>query len=450
MIKKNTINTNTPFTKNHFTILGIILLSVFNSSKSLIAQQELFSYTIENIPNNKQLNPANPTEKGINISLMNFYSSVDMNGPTLNQIGFSDDNKSIKIDALKIGESLHNENLININSYLQTVNVDFTIKGLEFSLGHGIRQQFHALYTKDLIQLFVVGNEPYIGKTMHLAPSVDLSTFHQINLGFSTSFGKLRIGTNLKLLNGINNVSSSGNIIDLYTSDDIYQLQLNNRYTINSSGILSRVDEKFETSFDDLKSFQFTDSNSGFLADFGAIYQVNDKLTLSASILDLGSISWGTNTNNYKLEDNPNFDGLELDDIINSGETISLKDSIEAIVSLEETKTKYKTSVSSSFYLSGSYKWSNKLTLSGLYYRQFHDDFSSNALAISSFYKLNNVFQFGAQYAIKDNNYTNLGLSAKINLSVFRFFIMTDNILAVTNIKSAKYFNLRIGGAIVL
>ncbi len=427
-----------------------ILVLIFGLIKPLIAQQELMSYTMSNTPYGKSLNPAKKLDKKIEISIANIFSTIDLKGPSLKDISNINSSGGLTINANKLNDALLDENLFNTNSYIQTLNIAFRIKGIEFDIGHALRQQSHVLYPKELVSLILNGNADYIGKTMPLGAKASLLSFHQLNLGIATEIGQLRIGGNLKFLNGIFSLTTENNKLNLNTSDDIYQLELDANYTINNTGLFSINDTNaVTTNFDRLSSFEFNGANNGFALDLGAVYNVNDKLMISASVLDLGSITWRENIDNYTLDTIVSFEGLEIEDLIDNEGSISLKDTLNSLLNFKRTNKEYKTSLSPSIYFSVRYKLNDKLSFTGLYHRQQHDNFSSNAISISTQYSISKAIHLGLLYAIRDGHANNLGLSSILNLGPVNLYVATDNILAVLLPESARHLNFRVGSSLV-
>jgi len=362
---------------------------------SISAQQELITYGLESSPYNYNLNPAFGQEKKLDIAIANFYLSTDVKGPSLNDFGKVNAAGKFVLNPSDINSYLDDENVFGINGYLQTINVGLKFKNVSFNLGHAFRQQSHFVYSKDLATLLTQGNGDFIGETMDLSIKTNMTSFHQINLGVAFELGKLKIGTNMKMLMGVYNIATENNMLDLHTSNDVYQLSLDSDYVVNSTGLFYITPgNDIETTFDDLTKFKFYGANLGFAVDLGAVYELNDEWKFSASVLDIGKISWTDNVNNYKIKEKIEFNGLQVEDLINSDGGFSISDTLENLINITSTKNEYETKLASSIYAAVDYNVNEKWQLTGLYYRHQHAHFASNSIAIRSYHQLHKRIGF--------------------------------------------------------
>src|SRR6185312_2047695 len=71
--------------------------------------------------------------------------------------------------------------------------------------------------------------------------------------------------------------------------------------------------------FDDGFSLSNYSGNTGFGFDLGATFKPFDKLTLAASLVDIGAIKWTNNTYQYTLDKskaNYTFEGVDISKLI--------------------------------------------------------------------------------------------------------------------------------------
>ena len=187
--------------------------------------------------------------------------------------------------------------------------------------------------------------------------------------------------------------------------------------------------------------------------DLGGTYQWSEKITLSASIIDLGFISWKTGVTNF-VSKNPDarytFKGLDINSFLGSGSvstdsTLSAAgDSLKNLFGIEQTHNNYKTALSAQFYIGGKYAFHKKLDVGGLLYGQLFDGRLRPGISVSGNAKLTKWLSTSLSYSVVNKSYTNVGFGIAITSPV-QFYVVTDNVLAPLFPKSAKNFNIRCG-----
>ena len=78
----------------------------------------------------------------------------------------------------------------------------------------------------------------------------------------------------------------------------------------------------------------------------------------------------------------------------------------------------------------------------------FHESYKPapvNSLSISAGAGLGNIFRLRGAYTVRNDNYTNLGLGVSAKLTFLELFLLTDNVLAVSDPLGARDFNLLAG-----
>ena len=133
---------------------------------------------------------------------------------------------------------------------------------------------------------------PYIGETLDVGPELLLQSYHEVYIGASYQMSNITLGARIKLLSGINDISTDNASIKLTTEEEIYQLRVESDYVLNTTGIvdyngIKDVDIDADKLLDELFS-NFLGDNIGLAFDFGLDWKVNDKFNISASILGLG------------------------------------------------------------------------------------------------------------------------------------------------------------------
>ena len=423
-----------------FSIFFLIFIS-----SNLIAQQEIGTHFMRDIWQSNLTNPAFIPEDKITIALPGIYYDFYHSAGGYNDII----DASGDVARINFGQLLSNlEEDNNLNSYLDIPTIGFAWKKdkLLLSLGHRIRLNSRLEYNDVLPKILAQGNAQYIGETVAFGPAINLMSWHEIALGAAYDTGKLSIGGKLKYLNGLGNIQTTNAQASLYTDPDIYQLTFNTDYQINASAFLdinSITDINLNAN---LRDNLFT-SNQGIAFDLGIEYEVNEQLSLAASIIDIGQIKWSDNAYTYTSQGAYTYDGINLNNFITSesvGFDVKL-DTIQEVFEFDQQATVYTTSLPTQIYLSGNYQLTEKWEVGMLYQMARFEDESQSAFAIQTNTQIAKILRIGGVYSFRNNDFLNLGLNLVVNVGPVQLFAMTDNIIGLTQLNDSNNVNGRIG-----
>jgi len=172
---------------------------------------------------------------------------------------------------------------------------------------------------------------------------------------------------------------------------------------------------------------------------------VTDKLNISASILDIGSISWSEDVVNYTSKESNSFEGVDILDYIDDDEDVVLEDSLFNLFDFEESNNSYSTALGAKIHLNMQYKMSPKLTLGANYYRASNQITSRYMLAANAQYKPWTWLSFGSGLATTSNSSILIPLNAMFHFGPVSAYMSSDNIMSAVSIKSGKVTQLRLG-----
>lgn len=201
------------------------------------------------------------------------------------------------------------------------------------------------------IGLILRGNGPYADTTVS-DEQIFARMMHtrEIGLAAATSFsdGKIKVGGRLGLLLGNNMIDARINNYSLYTGPLGSEIDLIANYQLNLPEKSSNVG--------------FLESQGmGVSLDLGGTYEVNEKLRLSAAILDLGVVSW--NAKQYQADVNINFEGVSISSLFADSipeEIEAAVDSLQDLLLPDSSLQKQTYSTGMSIRLGGRYKIGNK------------------------------------------------------------------------------------------
>lgn len=427
---------------------GLFLLSIAPGS---LAQNSQVLYYM-NLPQNHLMNPALRPSNSFYIGFPGITSiNLSVNN---NFINFSDIILPGKGDSLI--SFLHPD--YNIDDFLAGINdrnfissaASVQLLGLGFNAGRDLyifvdvvdRLAANFIIPGDLIRLALKGNEDFIGETIDLSHlDADYQYFREYGIGFSKNIGKnLRIGIKPKLLSGIMSASLENNSLGLTVNDDFthtldadLSVHLSSQYDVY-------FDEKnrpdsivFDDSFFNSPRFLWYTSNIGFGIDLGATYNIGEKIQLSASVTDLGYISWSDGVTNMAAKSHFEFSGLNITDVLNGEKTIEevgeeMADSLKNSFVFTNNDTPFHTYLPVGIILGGKFNLTKSISIgllskSTIIQKQFHE-----ALTLSANLNLSNVFSTSLSYTAANSRYDNLGAGIAFRLGFIQLYFIADRI----------------------
>jgi hypothetical protein len=428
---------------------NFVILCAFVLPFTLRSQNDLSSVMLAKSWQQMSANPA-LQPKGVVVNLPGIYNNLWTTNVTFNDL-FVQQNGSTILDIGNAIGQLEDQNILRENLDIETIGIGFHLGSLGLSIGHRMRFNGIVDYSKNLAKLIWEGNAQFIGQTIDFGPSFDLNAYHEIALGASYQLGdKVRLGGKVKLLSGSSSLNTSSSDLSLTTSDDVYQLEMDANYVVNSAGTL-RYDGLrnigVDLQFGNFSTTSILGKNSGLAFDLGLAVQLG-KLQLTASAIDLGAeISWKENVNNYSLEGTYAFEGLDiaqqlLDDEESFGAVI---DTIYATYEPTESQNAYSTTVGAKYYFGAQYEVSEEILIGLIGFTDSYQDVNTTALALSASYQLMPLLRVGGFYGLRNERIDNIGANATLSLGPVRLLVATDNIITAFRPKDSNLANFRLG-----
>jgi len=431
----------------------IVLLAAFSFTAASGQTSQVLYYM--NLPQNHSMNPAlRPT------------NSVYVGLPVVSGFNLTVNNNFLNFSDLIIkGQS--SDSLItflhpdyNVDQFISKLNkknsvspeISVQLFGLGFAAGNNYffldindRVESNVVIPKDLITLMLKGNEGFAGSTIDLnALRLDARWYREIGVGMSRSFNKLRLGIKGKLLFGIANMSVSNKDLGIHVNDD-YSHTLNADMTVNFSApvnVYTSNNNKIDSiAFDDsrfntgsgIRSLLMQTGNPGFALDMGATYELNDKIELSAALLDLGFISWQKDVTKLVAKSHFDFSGLSMVDVLKGDKTFKevgdeMTDSLKNAFSVSSTNSGFSTWLPASLTLGGSYKLTKDITMGVVSYSRFIGRQVREAVTVSANANFGSLFSATLGYTMSNHRADNIGAGIAFRGGITQFYIMTDRI----------------------
>ncbi|MFA5328400.1 MAG: DUF5723 family protein [Prolixibacteraceae bacterium] len=261
--------------------------------------------------------------------------------------------------------------------------------------------------------------------------NIVFNSFSQVAITYSRVFGgKLTIGISPKLIGALGGIQS--NDLSLKVSQDgesDFKTEFNgkaklglpipiNPLAIDGNGELNPDEDILPENWADDLNFKSLFQNTGFAFDLGVNYELNKKISLSASLLDVGSSRWKEN-----------------------GYTSQIENETTKIIKNQAVKIK----IPSKIYLGVNYKltprWTTGLLLNDVLY--------SNGNRFSTTLSLNGyVFRMLSTSISYVNSYNqnNLGLGIRLRFLPGKdLFVVTDNLNQLIDYKNSHLASLAFG-----
>ncbi|MDR1121895.1 MAG: DUF5723 family protein [Dysgonamonadaceae bacterium] len=308
----------------------------------------------------------------------------------------------------------------------------------------GVKQRFFSAisFPKDMFTLPLKGSGPE-GAEFNLDDlAFNASTYTEIALGYSREIdSRLTVGGKVKLLLGQFNSSMKTENFRINTSRERWDIDFNAKVniTLPSAQYIEKESEQkiHKIDFPDATfSDYLSPQGVGAALDLGATYKLLDnRLTLSASVLDLGFIRWSKKgTANLPIEAGFYYDGLKLeerdgkitDDKGNTNWFDDYFDSLGDSVQYTTSHNAYTTSVASKILIGGEYSiMDEKMTFGLLSKNMFTGQAFFAEITASANYFPVDWFDASLSYSLI-NGRSAIGLGLGTQFGPFNFFIASD------------------------
>lgn len=410
----------------------------------LCAQQNFVLYNMNFVPQSVYINPAQTPASRINIGLpaiSSIYTNFGNSGFVLNDLFKTNGNTvSYNIDEL-IGKLTKN-NYINFSLQVDLLSFGFKVKKNYFSFNLTEKADVWLRYPKDFLDFIWKGNGAFLGTEKNFNFGIGATHYREWGFGFNQELSeKLSVGGRLKILNGMENISTKKSDVKFYTDPSDFSYRLSSDILINTS-----YDTAGFTNFSPT-SYLFNFKNTGLGIDLGANYKYNEKLNLSASLIDLGYIRWKSNTTNYKSE-NPGaefiYNGIALNafgvDTLKFENIVKeLTDSLEKTFKIsDDNHDKYTTYLPTQLYIGATYSVFKKNTAGILLYSQILNKTIRPGVTFSLSSNIGKALSSTLTYSIYNRSFNNVGFGVSLNVGPVQLYAISDNVLGMLTFNDYK------------
>lgn len=436
----------------NITLKKISLLIIFLYSSFAFGQQSAQLFLNPQIAQSALLNPA------IQISCK-YYIGI----PLLSSPHLSYQNSSFSYNDLTQGNLLNLDQVYKQLIYSNFASVQFEIYPLSLGFRHkSFYYSFHiadkanvfASYPKKLIGLSLYGNNQFLGKKARFNNlRVNSVYYREYSFGFSSIYDLFTtIGVRGKILFGKANLSTGQSRFSLESNETSFDLlaagkiKLNSSYpfilTQNSSGMINNV----LVDYPDYMSLIFNYRNPGIAFDAGIIRKYRKKITLSASILDLGFIRWSSDVNNIKAQADFSYSGIDAGSSFNAGSFIDeLVDSIDNSTDIQISQKPYFSMLPLKIYAGAEYLHNENFSL-GIVSRNIIANRRLHAsITLMANHRIKEKFISSLGWSYMNNSLKNIGAGVAWAGRGFQFHAFSDNVLGFFQPFDTRTIDLQFG-----
>ncbi len=433
-------------------ILSIFFLVI--AAYRIQSQQSNTLFFMHSVPQSNFINPAIQGECRWFIGLpviSSTHFNLANNGFTINHLLESQEEGLYSLDAENIERKLARMNYLSSELYTHLFAIGHKRKDFYFTFSIRERNDLVLFYPKDLFAFAYKGNTQFEGEWISLDGSgIQFNHFREYAIGVSKKFDDYRtFGIRGKILFGKLNLNTRKSVIGLFTEENTFNLLFVNDILVNASLPYSleidtegnyNITNKDYTLESDLI---FNRKNFGLGVDAGFIYNYDENITISGSILDVGAIFYRSNLTNYDVEgdffyDGPLGDSIITDnyfqDIINTFTDGSIIDNRSYIYLLQPR-----------IYIGATYKLNDRINLGGLIASKIYRQKIQSGLILSANSRFARYFSVSLSWSYMHRSVNNLGLGLAFGRMPLQFYIVSDNVPGMIWLQSSKNINLRFG-----
>lgn len=400
-------------------------------------------YNMERIPGVNQLNPAKFPK-----NTTSYFSLPAIDISLSSPLAYSDvierrSNDSLYVNLQRALNKLHTNNKFSAELNAPILGFGILSKNLYLTFSINARSSFNIAFPKDLLNFIVNGNASYRGKSAYLLPENfgDATVWTEIAIGAGYRINeKWNVGIKPKLIFGGANIHTGSSYLSIFTSE---------------SGDMLRVDGVVDVNASAPESGDAIFANPGFSIDLGGIYKIDDHFEVSASVVDLGFISWNKRNNTaYRTSDGVGsyeFYGFEWDDLwsedgFNEDFLDAIADTLKNMMEIEtlENIANYTTMLPVKLYFNGSYRINEMFKVSALYRMKIVNKTTYSAFSVNANYYSGKWFEAAIGNSFTGNSFFNPSVALSVSLGgVFQIFGLAD--FSNLNAAKAKSLNCQFG-----
>ncbi|MCW3806443.1 DUF5723 family protein [Plebeiibacterium marinum] len=419
------------------------------------AQQNNTLFLMHDLPQSNIVNPSIPIKCKLHIA-MPFLGSTHINTYSTG-FSFSDVVETYNGDSLRFNpdKAIHKFNNIEVvatEAHISILSIGIMHKQNYFTFSINEKVNTYHSLSKNALIFANEGNSQFVGKYSSMdGTRINAIHYREYALGWARKINDyLNIGIRAKLLFGKGNIYTKPILARLNTDPYTYNLNLEgvgdlySSFPIdiitNSEGDIEEVDMQDNINW---TKYALNTQNKGVGLDLGMTYQIDEKTTFSASLLDIGFIKWNSNTNHF-------HSGGRLDvsaDTFNEGldDSEEMADTLSAIFNPVINQEAYSTPLVPALYTGISRDLNSRTNIGAVFHTEMYQNRWHPSLTFSSNSTFGNILAISASYTIQNKQLNNIGMGLGAKLGFIYLHAISDNVPAFFDLGKARNINLRFG-----
>ncbi|MCU4166196.1 DUF5723 family protein [Carboxylicivirga caseinilyticus] len=426
------------------------------------AQQNLTLFLMHDLPQANFVNPAVTPECPMVIgvpalsSLHLNYSNTAFAAKDL----FRSVNDSLYFNPDAAINNMRGHELIAVETHYTPLYFGMWLKGSYWTFALTEKVYTYNTINQNTAKLFWEGNYPaFTGSSASLSGlRLNVNHYREYAVGWAKQTGeRFQMGIRGKLLFGKGNVYTPVTKGGLYTNDRNFALDLNLDSKVNTSFPLEVTtdEEGFVTDIAvqediDWLKYMMNNRNLGLGVDFGFIYKLNSRMTLSGSLLDIGFINWTSDVNNFESAGSFQYSGTDSgSDFDNPNYISNITDSLQNMFVPKPTSSGYVSPLVPQMYVGLTRVLTDHINTGAVIRNEFYRNRFRSSLTLSANTYNYKILNGSLSYSVMNGDYFNVGAGIGAKLGVIHIHAISDNLFSFFNLSEARGVNLRFGISII-
>ncbi len=438
-----------------------ILLILFAISLIGRAQQNLTLFLMHDLPQANFVNPAVSAKcpKVIGFpGLASVHTNYSNTAFTLQEL-LANSNDSLKFNPGPAIDQMNGQELVAVETHYTPIYLGIWIKSsyLTFSISEKVLN--YNTINSDAAELAWYGNKSFLGKEASLnGIRGNANHYREYALGLARqSNERFQFGIRAKLLFGKGNVYMPRTRGGIRTNERTFALDTDLESVVHSSFplVVTTDDEGYVSDIAmqedvDWMAYMMNRRNLGLGFDFGLIYELDEKTTLSASLLDMGLISWRRNVNTFESEGSFQYTGTDNTTDFNDPDYFNnLGDSLRRMFTPKPYSSSYISRLVPQLYLGATRKMTDHINTGLVLRNEIYRNKLHPSLTISANTYNYKVLNASISYSVINGSYSNIGAGIGAKIGAIHIHAVSDNLLSFSNLSNARNINLRFGISII-
>lgn len=404
------------------------------------AQSLRTAYFLENSMLNNSLNPAFQPYRG--------YVSIPLAGST--DIAYSSNSLSLdkilypnesgsglvtfmdeQVDATEFLKNLKTDNRMDLDLGMKILGFGFHSGKSFWTFDIDLKNNVNLDLPREFFEFAKIGSGES-GMTYNMKDfGANVSSYASVGVGYSRTINeRLSVGAKMKVIAGAANVDMRYSKMDVVMRSDKWEIDAVGELEASCAGLTFEDDDQGCIDFENNDFSLKKPAGWGAAIDLGASYKLlDDRLTLSAAVIDLGFIKWGAeNTTSGTAQAKYYFAGFNVN---KDGTESSLEGDFEDFtkfkrVSPQSNSTGLRTTIN----VGGEFEFVKNVISAGLLSStQFRPNKTFTELTAAGTVRLKEILAASVSCSLVNGQYATVGFAVNFSPSWINLFIGTDNIL---------------------